>query len=119
MITQSDVVAIEPEWIPIYAPNMCRFSKPLIEPMPRYDDITDCVKCTVTCTFGPHNWPLPDTEIEYPEIGDEYDKYHWFVRFLLEGHVINYFETKKSLLLSPPSIMQKSWFTISLDHYFR
>ncbi|XP_015783986.1 probable ATP-dependent RNA helicase DHX37 [Tetranychus urticae] len=101
-----NVVAIEPEWIPIYAPNMCTFSKPMNDPPPRYDSEADCVKCTVNCNFGPYNWILPDTEIEFPE---SIDKYRWFTRFLLEGLVIDYFISKRSSLLSTPAIMQKSW----------
>ena len=101
-----DVVSIEPSWLAKYAPQMCTFSKPLEDPKPTYDPTEDCIKCTVHCTYGSHNWLLPDTEIEYP---DGMDKYRWFGRFLLEGKIVDYFGANVKHLLCQPYVMLKSW----------
>lgn len=46
------VTAIEPEWLPIYAPALCNLSPPLVDPPPRYDETTEKIFCHVTGTFG-------------------------------------------------------------------
>lgn len=46
------VTAIEPEWLPVYAPALCNLSPPLVDPPPRYDDTTEKLFCHVTGTFG-------------------------------------------------------------------
>ncbi|KAJ4445445.1 hypothetical protein ANN_07250 [Periplaneta americana] len=46
------VTAIEPEWLPTYAPALCNLSPPLVEPPPRYDEATGKMLCHVTGTFG-------------------------------------------------------------------
>lgn len=103
------MVAIEPEWLPIYARSLCTFSKPLYELEPRYDNLQDCIKCYVTCTFGPYSWQLDKpVEIEYP---NEFflDKCRWFVRHLLEGNIIKYFKKHRSKLLSHPKVIHASY----------
>lgn len=102
----SDIVVIEPEWLPIYAVKLCNLSKPLEEPAPFYDEVDDCVKCYRTATFGPYQWPVPQTEHVYP---DGIDKFRWFARFLLEGKIDPYFQLYSKTLLSPPTILNKSW----------
>jgi len=47
-----DVTTINPEWLAVYVPNMCTFSKPLNDPPPSYDDTTGTVKCHMSATFG-------------------------------------------------------------------
>jgi len=46
------VTAIEPEWLPVYAPALCNLSPPLVDPPPRYDEVTEKIFCHVTGTFG-------------------------------------------------------------------
>lgn len=104
-----DIVAIEPEWLSVYASKLCNFSKPLEHPSPRYDAKSDKIKCTVHCTFGVHAWILPDAEIEYE---DNIDKYRWFACSLLQGDVISCLKDYTKLLLSSPKIMTKSWFKL-------
>jgi ATP-dependent RNA helicase DHX37/DHR1 len=101
-----NVAVIEPQWLALYAPNMCHFSKPLEEPCPRYDLETDSVKCHFAATFGTFNWPLPQTELDFPP-GRE--RFKWFAKFLLEGRVVPQLEKHVPHLLTPPSIMIKSW----------
>ncbi|RWS15917.1 putative ATP-dependent RNA helicase kurz-like protein, partial [Dinothrombium tinctorium] len=101
-----NVVAIEPEWLPKFAPRLCTFSKPLENPPPRYNKATDQVLCHVTAVFGAYAWQIPQTEIEFP-YGVE--KIKWFAKFVLEGEVLPFFSQYKALLLSSPSIMVKSW----------
>ncbi|XP_074596949.1 putative ATP-dependent RNA helicase kurz [Brevipalpus obovatus] len=108
-----NIVAIEPEWLPIYARPMCTFSKPLAEPVPQYDPVDDCVKCTVHCTFGPHGWQIPDARIEYPDNLDTV-KYRWFARYLLEGKVVENLPCR-NLLLYQPKVMLGSYIKL-LDH---
>lgn len=46
------VTAIEPEWLPVFAPGLCNLSEPLTEPPPRYDLATGKVYVSVNGTFG-------------------------------------------------------------------
>lgn len=100
------MVAIEAAWLPIYAASLCNLSKPLEDPAPFYDSETDSVRCFRSATFGPHHWPLPQTEHAFP---DDIDKYKWFGRFLLEGKVVPFLEQFSKMLLTHPSTLNKSW----------
>ena len=46
------VTAIEPEWLPIFAPTLCTLSAPLTDPPPRYNIVTGTLYCHVSATFG-------------------------------------------------------------------
>lgn len=100
------VTAIEPEWLAVYVPSMCNLSDPLTDPEPRYNPQTGKVHCTVTGTFGPQAWPLPNIDIPYPH---NLEVYKWFARFILEGKVYKKLEKYKQFLLSQPNIMVKTW----------
>ncbi|XP_068902133.1 probable ATP-dependent RNA helicase kurz isoform X2 [Tenebrio molitor] len=100
------VTAIEPEWLPVYVPHLCNLSEPLSDPEPRYDASTGRVYCTVGGTFGTQAWSLSNVEIEHPRT---INYYKWFGRFLLEGVVFPKLQKYKSVLLSQPGIMVKSW----------
>ncbi|GBP62921.1 Probable ATP-dependent RNA helicase kurz [Eumeta japonica] len=101
-----NVTAIEPEWLPVYVPNMCNLGDPLTDPEPRYDERTGRVKCHFKGTFGKTSWELPTVEIDFPE---KIEKYRWFARFFLQGIVYPKLKKYASSLLSPPSTMVKSW----------
>ena len=47
-----DVIAIDSDWLPLFVPNMCTFSKPLDEPAPSYDCTTGTIKCHMAATYG-------------------------------------------------------------------
>jgi ATP-dependent RNA helicase DHX37/DHR1 len=100
------VVAIEEEWIAVYASNLCKFSKPLETPAARYDAIADQIKCHVIPTFGPFSWPLKKTEIEFPECNE---KYKLFARSLLQGQVFTSLESYTTDYITSPAIMSKEW----------
>ncbi|KAK3586402.1 hypothetical protein CHS0354_013106 [Potamilus streckersoni] len=100
------VVAIEPEWLPVFAPNHCIFSKPLDEPSPTFDDVKGEVMCHMKSTFGNCSWTLPAVELEYPA---GIDRYKWFARFLLEGKVCPKLKKFVPDLLSAPATMVKTW----------
>lgn len=106
------VVAIEEEWVAIYAGNMCKFSKPLESPPPRYDPAADQVKCHVVPTFGPFSWVLKKTDVEYPECNE---KYKIFARAFLDGQVFASLQPYSSEYISSPSILSKEWSKIH-DH---
>ena len=103
-----NVVAIEPAWIPIYASQMCKFSKPLEQPEPFYDKENDQIRCYVLPTVSPFGWKLKQTAVEYPESNE---KYKLFAQFLLEGKVFDFFARYQndSLYLSNPKVLTKSW----------
>ena len=103
----SDVVAIEPEWLPLFSSSLCNLSDPLDDPPPFYDGENDVVMCHVTGTFGPYCWPLPRTAIPFPTKDGHIFK--WFARFLLEGHVHPFFSAYSSKLLTPASLVVKPW----------
>ena len=100
------VVAIEEEWIPIYAQNLCKFSKPMEKPEPRYDPVGDRIKCHVVPTFGPFSWILNKAEIEFPECNE---KFKLFARSLLEGKVYKSLAKYAKDYISSPIILTKEW----------
>ena len=46
------ITAIEEDWIALFAPYKCTFSKPLDTIKPRYDVESGKMKCHMTSTFG-------------------------------------------------------------------
>ena len=101
-----NVVAIEPEWLPLFVADSCKLSNPLESPPPRYDYPSDSIKCFRSATFGPYEWPISPTELIYPE---GLERYKYFAKFLLEGDVVPLFKSYCKQLLSSPSIIIKSW----------
>ncbi|KAI1292042.1 putative ATP-dependent RNA helicase kurz [Halotydeus destructor] len=101
-----NVIAVEPEWLAVYAESLCTLSKPLEEPEPFYDGDTDDVKCHRNATFGPHAWHLPVSVCSFP---GGLERCRWFARFLLEGKVHPWFATRAGKLLTSPSILNKPW----------
>ncbi|RVE47545.1 hypothetical protein evm_007804 [Chilo suppressalis] len=101
-----NVTAIEPEWLPVYVPQLCNLGEPLTDPEPRFDEKSGKVKCHFKGTFGKAGWELPTVEIEYP---DKIERYRWFAKFLLDGSVFPKLKKYSGSLLSPPSTMVKSW----------
>lgn len=101
-----NVVAIDSQWLPIFVPNLSKFSNPLEEPSPRYDIHSDSIKCFRSSTFGPYDWPISAVELEYPQ---SLDKFKYFAKFLLEGEVFPFFKDYSKSLLSSPTIIIKSW----------
>lgn len=106
MFLMTGISAIEPEWLPVFAPYHCTFSKPLESPEPSYSSSKGQVVCHMTCTFSRCSWPVPPVELEYPE---GLDRYRWFARFLLEGKVVPKLKQFGDDLLSTPVTMIKSW----------
>lgn len=100
------LVAVEPEWLPIFCPSHCTFSKPLDDPAPDFDEKKGEVRCHMTGTFSRCTWALPAVEMDYPLT---LEKYKWFARFLLEGKVIPKLAKFTSMMLSSPSTMVKTW----------
>lgn len=100
------VTAIEPEWLPFFVPHLCQLSEPLLVPEPRYEPDDGKIYCTVTGSFGPQNWQLPQVEIVHPKT---LDYYKWFAKFLLDGAIFPKLGKFKAILLSPPTTMVKSW----------
>ncbi|XP_026687448.1 probable ATP-dependent RNA helicase kurz [Diaphorina citri] len=100
------ITAIEPEWLPVYAPSLCTFSSPLEHPTPRYIPTTKKLMCHVNATFGKSGWPLPVVEIEMPK---GLDRFKWFAVFLLDGSICPKLSKYVTSLLSTPTTMVKSW----------
>ncbi|KAK2177101.1 hypothetical protein NP493_617g00010 [Ridgeia piscesae] len=99
------VSAVEPDWLPLFVPSFCSFSKPLDKPPPRFSD-TGRVVCHMTSTFGGHFWELPAVELEYPA---GLDRYKWFAKCLLDGAVFTGLLEFVPVLLSAPVTMVKPW----------
>ncbi|XP_014479502.1 PREDICTED: probable ATP-dependent RNA helicase kurz [Dinoponera quadriceps] len=100
------VTAIQPEWLPKFAPSLCRLSEPLTDPPPRYERKTGKVMCRVTGTFGRASWTLPPMDIEHPLT---VDGVKWFVYFLLEGQVCPKLKRFVPSLLTTPISVTKLW----------
>lgn len=100
------VIAIEPDWLPIYAAERCTFSPPLDNPPPKYVGRLGTVKCHMASTFGPHLWQLPVVELDYPE---KVEKYRYFAMAVLDGNAFKRMRKLVPKYLASPSIMTKSW----------
>ncbi|KOC64378.1 putative ATP-dependent RNA helicase kurz [Habropoda laboriosa] len=100
------VTAIEPEWLPKFAPSLCRLEEPLSDPPPRYDAETGKVVCSVEGTFGRAAWKLPVIDMEYPL---SVEGVKWFACFFLEGKVCPKLQQFVPLLLSTPQSINKTW----------
>lgn len=100
------MAAIEPEWLPIYSPGLCKLSEPLESPAAYYDAERDTVMCYVTGTFGPHAWHIPLTSVEYPDVDI---KYKLFAEALLSGKVFDLLAQFTDKLLTKPGILLKPW----------
>ncbi|KAI0211448.1 putative ATP-dependent RNA helicase DHX37 [Lamellibrachia satsuma] len=99
------VSVAEPDWLPLFVPSFCSFSKPLDKPPPCYSDKGHII-CHMTSTFGPHFWDMPPVELEYPA---GLDRYKWFAKCLLEGTVFTKLLKFVPVLLSAPVTMVKPW----------
>ncbi|KAL1124556.1 hypothetical protein AAG570_001180 [Ranatra chinensis] len=100
------ITAVEPDWLPTFAPTLCSLSAPLEDPPPFFNEITGTVHCYVTGTFGRSGWPLPVVEIEVPA---GLDRFKWFAVFLLDGTIFPRLKKFVKSLLSTPKTMVKSW----------
>ncbi|KAH0955035.1 hypothetical protein HN011_004649 [Eciton burchellii] len=100
------VTAIEPEWLPKFAPTLCNLSEPLNEPPPRYNHETGKVICRISGTFGRAGWQLPLMDIEHPLT---VNGVKWFACFFLEGQVCPKLKRFVPSLLSTPGSITKSW----------
>ncbi|OQV23883.1 putative ATP-dependent RNA helicase DHX37 [Hypsibius exemplaris] len=101
-----NVLELKGAWIPKFAPQHCIFSAPLEEPEARFDGGNGNVICHRTSTCGPHGWPLPSVEVDYPE---GVELYKWFGRFFLEGLVCPKLQPFAVHLLIKPNVMIKTW----------
>lgn len=52
LINYLGITAIEPEWLPVYAKNLCKTLKVLDDPKPRYNEVTGKMYSTVNATYG-------------------------------------------------------------------
>ncbi|XP_023219906.1 probable ATP-dependent RNA helicase DHX37 [Centruroides sculpturatus] len=100
------ISAIDPSWIPLVAPQLCSFSKPLEKPPPRYDAESDEILCHMTSTFGQQQWELPPVELKFPVTTS---RYSWFGRFFLEGEIIPALKKYSKFLIISPTNMIKDW----------
>ena len=76
------------------------------DPSPKYDEDEGIVKCHMNVSFGARVWCLPAQELEFQKCTE---RYKWFARFLLEGHVVSKLATFSQNLLALPSTMIKTW----------
>jgi hypothetical protein len=70
------------------------------EPKPYYSRKKGEMVVYATSTFGPKSWTLPSFEYHY-EDEDDFKKYVWFARSLLDGQVILKFKDLKPLYSAP------------------
>nr|XP_053631312.1 probable ATP-dependent RNA helicase kurz [Cherax quadricarinatus] len=79
-----NVTVIEPEWLAVFAPNLCTFSPPLESPEPRYDADRDQIVCHRKASFGPAVWDISEVEVEYPR---GQDLFKWVAYYFMLGHL--------------------------------
>ncbi|XP_078042452.1 putative ATP-dependent RNA helicase kurz [Augochlora pura] len=100
------ITAIEPEWLPKFAPSLCQLGEPLTDPEPWYDTETGKVMCSITGTIGRAGWKLPIMDMEHPLTIEGVKR---FASFFLEGKVCPKLKRFVSSLLSSPQSINKSW----------
>ena len=64
------------------------------------------MRCYVSATYGPHEWPLPVQEVSFPQ---SQERYKHFAKALLAGEVLTKLKPFEEKLLNRPAIMCKSW----------
>lgn len=101
-----NITAIEPEWLPKFAPTLCNLSEPLSDPPPRYDRGSGKIICRVCGTFGRSGWKLPPMDIEHPLT---LDGIKWFACFFLQGQICSKLKQFVPSLLTTPDSITKSW----------
>lgn len=95
---------VKSDWLVNYAPAMCSFSSPHLDPKPYYDPVVDQVFCWVTPNFGPHLWQLPLYSIP---IKDDMERVAVYAYSLLEGQVLPCLKpVRKFMAASPSSILR-------------
>ncbi|KAF8359525.1 rha-2, partial [Pristionchus pacificus] len=100
------VSAVEGEWLMRLAEPYCHYGEAEKDVEPIFDKVLDAVVESVSVSFGPHRWPLPNT---LRPIQMNILMYKHFARLLLAGEVIPTLAQWTSSLLAPPSTMLKSW----------
>ncbi|XP_033339940.2 putative ATP-dependent RNA helicase kurz [Megalopta genalis] len=100
------ITAIEPEWLPKFAPSLCQLGEPLTDPQPWYDTETGKVMCSITGTVGRAGWKLPTMDMEHPLTIEGVKR---FASFFLEGKVCPKLKRFVPSLLSTPQSINKSW----------
>ncbi|XP_076653384.1 putative ATP-dependent RNA helicase kurz [Halictus rubicundus] len=100
------VTAIEPEWLPKFAPSLCQLGEPLSDPPPWYDVETGKVMCSITGTVGRAGWKLPVMDVEHPLTIEGVKR---FASFFLEGKVCPKLKRFVPSLLSSPQSINKAW----------
>ncbi|XP_065192083.1 probable ATP-dependent RNA helicase DHX37 [Sycon ciliatum] len=100
------VVAVDGDWLPIYAAHHCQLSEPLEMPEPTFDANSGQVHCHRTATFGPYSWPIAAQALAMP---DGQQKYMWFAKFLLDGLVVKALAKFSGALMYKPSTILRPW----------
>ncbi|KAK4263874.1 hypothetical protein QN277_029231 [Acacia crassicarpa] len=99
---------VEPAWLVEHAKSSCRFSDPLRDPRPFYDNQTDLVKGWVNPIFGRFCWELPKCHLP---IGDGDLRMQVFAYALLVGQVCPCLKSVRKYMAAPPeSILKKEAF---------
>lgn len=104
-----NVTVVDASWLASIGKDtpLCKYSAPLAEPAPRYNEELDRIECFVKATYGIHQWSLPAMKVAYPDHHrlDEKDtlrgRYRWFAKFLLDGQVIPALQVISSHLKEP------------------
>eukprot|EP01103_Thecamoeba_quadrilineata_P019321 TRINITY_DN776_c0_g1_i6.p1 TRINITY_DN776_c0_g1~~TRINITY_DN776_c0_g1_i6.p1 ORF type:complete len:1355 (+),score=401.33 TRINITY_DN776_c0_g1_i6:191-4066(+) len=101
------VTVISPSWLSRLAnESLCKLSKPLESPPPRYHRNSDEIRCVCIPSFGPQAWTLPPVDADYPESPE---RYKYFAVALLEGQVFVNLQPFVKGLVTSPSMIIKHW----------
>lgn len=98
------VTGVQATWLVSHATPLCTFSKPVADPPPWYDPITDTVMCWVLPSFGPYLWELPPHSIP---LKNSKARAAVFAAALLEGKVVPSFGSLPPYLAADPAIILK------------
>eukprot|EP00250_Pteridium_aquilinum_P002104 c12308_g1_i1 orf=98-4186(+) len=96
------VTSVDAHWLVLHANALCTFSKPLSDPPPWYDNLSDDVFCWVSSSFGPHLWQLPLQK--FPLKGKKH-RVAVFACAFLQGKVLPGMKDLYPHLAADPSIL--------------
>jgi len=122
--TMKNVTAIDFNWLGAIAggSKLLALYEPLTVPTPKYDSNLDTVVCSVVTKYGDHGWLLPPLQVPIHEIltpskisnsnkrssvimND--DPHRWFIRYLLEGKVLEELKSLSVMLNDDPAIITR------------
>lgn len=103
------VSSIEESWLHTYGGSLVKFSKPLSDPSPYYNQEKDALYCYLQPYFGENSeWKLSyKKQMHLHQNSSEIDSYfNWFASLFIQGKIFEGLPSKKEMLHSTKELRQ-------------